>query len=265
MGKREFRSEEEVTNILEHGRALTENFTRLDEQTYRAFPKLLFLIRLGCGMPQRKFAKTLGIDRSTLEHCELGISRKLEPRTIKKTFFKVKELFEKADFSQKKVLSSYFASINQAQHGQSAEKLREYRSKATKGRMATETEKIVERALRELDIEYEFEGTIKLDGLPYSFEFVVPNSNAPSAVIECKAATSVNSMNFRVLSYKIAYEIGYKGQLLKKEYPATKFVFVFFSELTKLSDRPKQIMESESIFLHNPAPKEIKKIFESLF
>lgn len=89
----------------------------------------------------------------------------------------------KADFSFSNIIKNFNDFWTKAQFGQNPEDVRAIRRKALKLRKPT--------------------------------WFLIPNSDNPLSVIECKSVLTKNYNGFKTICYNIAYEVGYRSRLLR--------------------------------------------------
>lgn len=263
--KKTFYTEKKVLSIYDRTRKLTKGFQNFSPEVLAKYPKCLFIIRLSLGMTQREMAKFLNLDRSTLTHHELGISKRINDKTLEKIKTPLNELIGKADFSKENVIRNFNNFWERAIRGQDSEKLRKWGRAALKSRLPNPYERKIMGILENKKIDFEREGTLTLAGMNYSFDFVIPNTSKPTLIIECKKISSTNKRSFRIICYGIAYEIGYKSRLLKSTYPETRLILVFDSSMKKLPERVEKILQDEiDYFMFNSGEKFISKTLNKI-
>lgn len=258
MGRKSLGSEERVRKLFREFKESTNNYKDVSEEFLVKHPQLLFVIRLACGMSQRIFSNKVNFDRSALVHSELGISKTMKISNVKKIYPNLLELIEKANFSENSVLENYNKFLYQASKGQPPEKLRFFGRRALKYKRPTKQETRITKILESQQISFEKEGILTLDGMEFVFEFLTPNSKNPEFIIECKNAETKNKRNLKIVGYRIAYEIGYKSYLIRKNYPKTKIAVVIDHNQQSFPERVNKILEQETdVLLVNPTEKEI--------
>lgn len=265
MGYKRFQTESKIREIFDAARKATKNFTVIDDDVISKYPKTLLIIRLSAGIPQKKFSKMLGINRSTLVHLELGISKTMRVETAKRISDKLREIVQKTEITMESTLTNYKDLWFMAEHGQTVENLRNYGRSAFKTRKPNSEEKEVSGILDKLGITYKREGELKFFEVPFFFDFILPNPKSPRFIIECKKISSKKNRNFRVTVYKTAYEIGYKFRLLKERHPEVKTIFLMWAEEKRIPERVSKILNNEvDYFFHNPTSHDIVNIIQKI-
>jgi transcriptional regulator with XRE-family HTH domain len=258
MGYKSFQNLVKIKEITRNSSALTNGFRDFTKDKIAKYPPLLLVIRLAAGMSQRKFSKTIEISRSALAHYELGIKKGIRAKKAEKIMENLKSVIKEADFSEKRIFENFNVMWHQAEFGQDPDKLRKLGRKAIKSRKPTCDEAKILELLEKNIKKYEREGILHFIGIPFAFDFLIPNSKKPILAIECKKIRSTSKRNFKIISYRIAYEIGYKFRLLREEFPKIKTVLIIESELEKLPERVAKIFEKETdVFLFNEAQEKI--------
>ena len=265
MGRKSFRDETKIVELHKKYKKLTDGYSKFSADILLGNPQLLLIIRLACGLPQREFSKILKFDRSALVHSELGISKTMKTGNAERIYKILLSLIDKANFSEEFVLESYRKFLQQASSGQPAEKLRQYGRMAFKHKKQTIQECQISNILESLRIPFEKEGILTLDGMEFFFEFLIPNSQHPKVVIECKNAQTKNKRSLKIVGYRISYEIGYKSYMIHKNYPKTKIVVIIQHNHERLPERVLKILEKETDeLLINSGNKEISSKIKEL-
>jgi len=244
---------------------ITTNFSKFSKDIISKHPQILLIVRLAAGMPQREFSRKIRITRSALVNYELGISKTMKRETAKRVTQRIEKIKNLLDFSEKNIIKNFNNLWYQAEHGQPPDKLRNYGRSALKTKKLNKNEKNIFEILEKMKIVNEREGILKFMGIPFFFDFVLPNTKKPRFIIECKKVESKSKRNFKIISYKIAYEIGYKFRLLKEKYPEIKTILILESEIEKIPERVVKIFENEiDYFFHNMNKKDIIKFFSKI-
>jgi transcriptional regulator with XRE-family HTH domain len=259
MGYKNFQNLLRIKEIIRDSNTLTNGFKDFNKDKLAKYPTLLLVIRLAAGMSQREFSRTTNISRSALAHYELGIKKRIRAKRAEKISESLNKMIGEADFSETKIIENFEKMWHQAEFGQDPDKLREHGRKAIKSRKPTyDEEKIAEILEKEIRTKYEREGVLRFMKIPFAFDFLIPNSKKPLLAIECKTIQSTSKRSFRIISYRIAYEIGYKFRLLKEKFPNIKTILILESELEKLPERVVKIFEKETdVFLFNETHEKI--------
>lgn len=235
------------------------------EEAFRNNPKTLLLLRLASGMPQKQFCASSGITRSALTHYELGISKSMKSDNLTKALVWLKKMQNSLDFSEDTIIRNYRNLWRLAREGQQAEALRRYGRSAFKTRKPNKSEETILNLLVKNDFRFQREGFIEFDGLPFFFDFILPDAKNPKSIIESKKVSGTKNRNFRIIMYRIAYEIGYKSRLLKEKYPGIKIAVILESENNGLPERVIRILKKEvDYFLHNAPETEMNHLFKKL-
>ncbi len=263
MGRKKFRNEERIVRLCKKYKELTNDYSKFSEETFVEHPQLLLIVRLACGMPQRAFSKAIEFDRSALVHSELGISKRMKTRNARKIYAKILTLIQQSNFSEDNILENYRKFLHQASHGQPPKNLRIFGRLALKHKKPTEQEMKISKILDKLRIQYEKEGILTLDGMDFIFEFLIPSSKNPKAIIECKHAETKNKRNLKIVGYRIAYETGYKSYLIHKNFPKTKVIVLIDHNQENLPERVIKILKNETdTLLINPNESEITSVLK---
>jgi len=258
MGWKTFRSEEQINRLFEEYKEITGNYKLFSEGLFVEHPQLLLIVRLACGMAQREFAKTIGCDRSALVHSELLISKSMKKSNAKNLYPKLQKLIAHADFSEENIINNYRNFLHSASRGQSPEQLRKFARLGMKNRKFTAQELKISKILENFKIKYEKEGILVLDGMEFYFEFLIPDAKNPKIIIECKRAEAKDKRNLRIIGYRIAYETGYKAQLIRRNFPNIKIVVIVEHNQETLPERVKKILKNETdLLLINPKENEL--------
>ena len=251
-----FRTNSDIKMLYEKAHKLTNDFTSIEPKILHKYPEILTVIRLGLGLPQRSFATYLGITRSSLAHYELGNKHMKYKREIA-VCNKVNKILENIKISKETIFKNYQHLWDLAKKGQNPNIVRELGRKAISYFKSTEQENRISNILERSKLEFQRNAILNFDGIGFSFDFVIPNSNKPKVIIECKLVNTKSKKNFRIRSYMISYEIAYKFGLIKKRNPNIKRILIL--DITyKLPDRTFLILKKESEhFLINVSEREI--------
>ena len=264
MGYKKIQNEKEIREIFQKSSELTKHFSCINKEIISQYPKILLIIRLAAGMSQREFSRNMGITRSALAHVELGISKTMKKNNAELLAIKINKM-KNPKFTEKNIFDNYENLWHQAQYGQSPDKLRNYGRSAFKTRKPNESEKYIAKILQKTKISYQREAMLHINGIPFFFDFIIPKSQDPKYIIECKKIASTKNHNFRVISYRISYEVGYKFHLLKEKYPNIKTVLILESDIDKIPERVIKIFDKEiDHFFYNCKKSEISNFFSKL-
>lgn len=264
MGYGKIRTEYDILKLFDKTKKQTNNFKDISKDLISSQPNILLILRLAFGMPQNRFSEIIGIKRSALAHYELGNRKNIQEETADRISKKIKTIRNSLDFSRSKIRENYKIFWYQAEHGQSPEKLRNFGRSAFKTRSPNKDEKKVSDILDKNNVKYIREGVLNFFNTSFFFDFVLPDVKNPKLVIECKRISTTKNRNFRIISYKIAYEIGYKFRLLKEKYPNIVTVFLLESEIQKIPERVLKIIKNETdYFFINPKRKDFKNLLRN--
>lgn len=264
MGYQNFRKLPDIKTLYEKTALATNNFSKMKPETLETNPEMLTIIRLGMGLSQRKFARILGITRASLAHYELG-NKNMKAQRKMCVADKLNGMLQETEFSKATVASNFMHLWDLAQKGQDAKTMREHGRVGTTRMKPTVQESEIVALLENAKIIFRKASLMDFEGMKFSFDFIIPNSERPEIVIECKTIHSKSKRNMRIISYKIGYEIAYKFRLVQSRSSNIKRIFILNTNYENLPERVILILKKETdAFLINPNKKEILKQIKSV-
>jgi len=264
MGYKAFRTQADIREAFSSASKETNGFANITESVLEKNTQTLLLVRLAAGLSQREFSKAMGLTRSSLAHYELGLQRTMKKESAMKLSAKIAKM--NLHFSENVIMENYKLLWHKAAYGQPAEMLRSYGRLAFKTRKPNAFESEIESRIKESGLAYKREGLLNLGGMPFFFDFVLPDTSKPQHIIECKYVKSQSKRSLRIIYYKMAYEIGYKLRLAREQYSGIKTTLILKSDIDCVPERARKILEKETDnFLFNPSESKLKIMFSEIF
>lgn len=261
MSYRKYKTVKDIEILYTEIKAITKNFTDFSAEKLAEKPSILTILRLAAGMSQPKFAQSIGTTRSIIAHYDVDIAKKIKTKNAQRISKELRSLIPSCNFSEQNIIKNFKNFMQFAQNGQNPEVLRNYGRKAIKFRKPTIQENDIENFLTAKKKAYEKDGIIENEGLVFSFDFVLPDTNKPRTIIECKQISTKNKRSHIATCYRIGYEIAYKFRILKKKYPNSKRILLLNASIEKIPERVLLILKNETdAFLINPSEKVISNI-----